>query len=122
MPMDFRELANLEEGLDDEHLSEVRFGRSRFLRNMGLALFGLATGVFAAPPRDADAAPPGCHGGPTCGTCHGTRCRLCRRRAYSCGGYHCWRIRIGCRVYACCDWVSRGGYLCICRGFVGTVC
>jgi hypothetical protein len=122
MPMDFNQLADLEEGLDDEHLSEVRFGRSRFLRNAGLALFGLAAGVFAAPPEDAQAAPPGCHGGPTCRTCRGARCARCRRRAYSCRGRHCWRIRMGCSVYRCCDWVSAFGTLCICRGYVGNVC
>jgi len=125
MPMDFRQLADLEEGLDDEHLSEVRFGRSRFLRNAGLALFGLAAGVFAAPPREAEGAPPGCRGGFTCYTCRGAYCRRCLRPAYGhCpSGYQCWRTRIGCRVYRCCDWISRAtGTLCICRGFVGYVC
>ena len=55
MPIDYRLVADLEEGLGDEHLSEIRFGRSRFLRNAGLALFGLAAGVFAAPPQEAEA-------------------------------------------------------------------
>ncbi len=122
MPMDYKQLADLEEGLDDEHLLGVRFGRSRFLRNAGLALFGLAAGVFATPPQQAEAAPPGCHGAPTCRTCRGSFCRRCRRRAYSCGGNHCWRIRIRCRVYRCCDWINARGNLCICRGFVGYAC
>jgi hypothetical protein len=124
MPIDFKQLADLEEGLDDEQLAEVRFGRSRFLRNAGLALFGLAAGMFAAPPEDAEAAPRGCHGGPTCRTCRGAHCARCRRRAYSCEdrGIHCWRIRMGCRVYRCCDWISAFGSLCICRGYVGNVC
>ena len=121
MPMDYRQLADLEEGLGDEHLVDVRFGRSRFLRNASLALFGAAAGLFAAQ-REAEAAPPGCSGGPTCRTCRGAFCARCRRRAYACGGNHCWRTRIGCNVYRCCDWVSAGGYLCICRGFVGYVC
>lgn len=120
--MDFKQVADLEEGLDDEHLSEVRFGRSRFLRQMGLVLFGLAAGVFAVPPQEAEAAPPGCSGGPTCGTCRGAGCALCRGPSYACGGNHCWRVRIGCGVYRCCDWISIGGYMCICRGFVGSVC
>jgi hypothetical protein len=55
MPIDYRLVADLEEGLDDEHLSDIRFGRSRFLRNAGLALFGLAAGVFAAPPQESNA-------------------------------------------------------------------
>jgi hypothetical protein len=121
MPMDFKQVMDLEEGLGDEHLVDVRFGRSRFLRNASLALFGVAAGVFGTQ-REAEAAPPGCHGAPTCYTCRGSICRRCRRKAYSCGGNHCWRIRRGCRVYRCCDWVSAGGYLCICRGFVGYVC
>ena len=62
MPIDYRLVADLEEGLGDEHLSEIRFGRSRFLRNAGLALFGLAAGVFAAPPQEAEAAPPAAMG------------------------------------------------------------
>jgi hypothetical protein len=121
MPMDFRQLADLEEGLGDEHLVDVRFGRSRFLRNASLALFGAAAGLFAAQ-REAEAAPPGCSGAPTCLTCRGANCRRCRRRAFSCGGNQCWRTRIGCRVYRCCDWISASGHLCICRGFVGNVC
>ena len=125
MPMDYRQLADLEEGLGDEHLVAVRFGRSRFLRNASLALFGAAAGLFAAQ-REAEARhegpPRGCSGAPECHSCDGARCRRCRRRAYSCGGNHCWRTRIGCRVYRCCDWISPRATLCICRGFVGTVC
>jgi hypothetical protein len=121
MPLDKTQVAELEAAIDDEQLSKVRFGRSRFLRNAGLALFGLAAGVFATP-QEADAAPPGCNGAATCGSCRGARCTRCRRKANSCGGSHCWRIRRGCRVYRCCDWVTRNGGLCICRGFVGNVC
>jgi hypothetical protein len=125
MPLDKTQVAELEAAIDDEQLSQVRFGRSRFLRSASLALFGLAAGVFAAPPREAEAdpTPEGCHGAPGCGTCRGSECLLCRREALrTCGGNHCWRIRIGCRVYRCCDWVNRNGKLCICRGFVGYVC
>ena len=122
MPLDRTRVAELEAAIDDEQLSKVRFGRSRFLRNAGLTLFGLAAGLFAAPPGEAEAAPPGCHGAPTCRSCRGSYCRRCRRKAYSCGGNHCWRIRIGCRVFRCCDWVSANRRLCICRGFVGYVC
>ncbi|MGH3144633.1 MAG: hypothetical protein ACRDTR_02415, partial [Rubrobacter sp.] len=79
MPVDHRLVTDLEEELGEEHLSGVRFGRSRFLRNAGLAMFGIAAGVFAAPPQDAEAAPPGCYGYPTCGTCRGSDCASCRR-------------------------------------------
>jgi hypothetical protein len=122
MPLTKTQLAELEAEIDDEQLSKVRFGRSRFLRDASLALFGLTAGLFAIP-EDAEAAPPGCQGAPTCRRCSGAKCLNCRRRATStCAGRHCWRIRIGCRVYRCCDWISRRGGLCICRGFVGRVC
>jgi hypothetical protein len=114
MPISFEERVNLEEGLDEEQLSEVRFGRSRFLRNASLALFGLAAGVLV-PVDPAQAAPPGCHGAPVCLSCNGCLCTRCRRRAYSCGGGHCWRTRYNGRCFRCCDWISGGGFLCICR-------
>jgi hypothetical protein len=124
MPLDKTRVAELEAEIDDEQLSNVRFGRSKFLRNAGLALFGLSTGLFATPPRQAAAAPPrGCNGAPECRSCRGARCRRCRRKANNtCGGNHCWRVRIGCRVFRCCDWINVNGHLCICRGFVGNVC
>lgn len=122
MPLDKTKVTELEAEIDDEQLSKVRFGRSRFLRNASLALFGLVAGVAAAE-EEAQAAPPGCYGAITCRHCRGATCRSCSRRATStCGGRHCWRVRRGCRVYRCCDWVTRGGRLCICRGFVGYVC
>ena len=123
MPLTKTQVAELEAEIDDEQLSKVRFGRSRFLRDASLALFGLTVGVFAVQPQKAEAAPPGCSGAITCAHCRGSRCRGCSRRATTtCGGRHCWRIRIGCRVYRCCDWINRRGNLCICRGFVGYVC
>ena len=121
MPLDRTQVEELEASIDDEQLSKVRFGRSRFLRTAGLALFGAAAGMFATP-REAEAAPPGCSGAPACGSCRGDNCPRCRRKAYTCGGDHCWGIRIGCRVYRCCDWISANRNLCICRGFVGNVC
>ena len=121
MPLDKTQVAELEAEIDDEQLSKVRFGRSRFLRDASLALFGIFAGVGGVAG-EAEAAPPGCSGAPTCHSCSGARCRRCRRRAYTCAGRHCWRIRIGCRVYRCCDWINRRGNLCICRGYVGNVC
>jgi len=114
MPISFEERVSLEQGLDDEQLSEVRFGRSRFLRSASLALFGLAAGVLV-PTDPAHAAPPGCHGAPTCLSCDGCTCRRCRRPAQTCGGRHCWRTRYNGRCFRCCDWLSAGGNLCICR-------
>jgi hypothetical protein len=111
MPLDRTRVEELEAEIDDEQLSNVRFGRSNFLRNAGLALFGLSAGLFAMP-REAAAAPPrGCSGAPECGSCRGARCRRCARR-----------IRLGCRIYRCCDWINVNHHLCICRGFIGNVC
>ena len=98
MPVDYRQLADLEEGLGEEHLSEVRFGRSRFLRKAGLVLFGIAAGTVSLPAEEAEAAPPGCYGYPTCGTCRGRYCRRCRSRLSthcppSGVSNQCWRSR-----------------------------
>jgi hypothetical protein len=119
MPMDTRQLADLEADLSDEQLADVRFGRSRFLRNASLALFGAATGLLVAQ-REAEArhrrAPAGCRGAPECHSC--TRrcgCVNCRRRAFSCGGNQCWRTRYNNRCFRCCDYIGAGGNLCICR-------
>ena len=130
MSDDLRRLVDIEGDFGEEQLSQVRFGRSRFLRNAGLALFGLAAGLGAAP-REAEAdhqpAPSPCSGYPRCHRCRGSRCTssVCRP-IYTCGGNHCWRTAVrvggGCRdVYRCCDW--RGGFgACICRGYLGRVC
>src|SRR5918997_2581049 len=117
MPEDFRRLLDIEADFGEEELSQVRFGRSRFLRNAGLALFGLAAGLGAAP-REAEAdhqpAPSPCGGYPRCHRCRGSRCTssVCRP-IYTCGGNQCWRTAVrvggGCRdVYRCCD--LRGGF------------
>ena len=51
MPLDRTRVEELEAEIDDEQLSNARFGRSNFLRNAGLALFGLSAGLFAMPGR-----------------------------------------------------------------------
>jgi hypothetical protein len=122
MPVDHRLMTALEEELGDERLSEVRFGRNRFLRNAGLALFGLAAGVFAAPPQEAGAAPPGCYGYPTCRTCRGADCVRCRRPLRShcppAGRRNqCWRSRYNGRCIRCCDFINAFGRPCVCRGY-----
>jgi hypothetical protein len=120
-------LVDLERG----PISEVRFGRSRFLRTLGTALFGFAAAMVASP-EEAEAAhgspPPGCGGAGACHCCSGSRC--CEsgcRVAYTCGGNQCWQITSsaggGCyNVYKCCDWYNRYGRVCICKGYVGKVC
>jgi len=118
MPLDKNHVVDLEEGLEEAHISQVRFGRSRFLRNAGLVLFGAAAGVFAGPTREAEAAPPpGCRGAPECPTCNGCSCGDCRRKATTCkrGTTHCWRTRYNGKCFRCCDWKDASGDLCICR-------
>ena len=120
MPEELRRLADLESGLDESYLDGVRFGRSRFLRHAGLALFGIATGMVAAPQQaDAAPTPEGCANAPGCGRCRGTRCisPSCRR-VQTCGGNHCWVTLVNGVQYKCCDW-KRRGRTCICRGRLG---
>ncbi len=130
MSDDLRRLVDIEADFGEEQLSQVRFGRSRFLRNAGLALFGLAAGLVATPGEaqaDHQRAPSPCSGYPRCHKCRGSNCTssVCRP-VYTCGGNQCWRTAVrvggGCRdIYRCCDW--RGGFgACICRGYLGRVC
>ena len=126
MPQDVMNMVDIESDLGEEQLSQVRFGRSSFLRKAGIALFGIAAGT-AVLPREAEAAPYPCSGFPRCRQCRGSQCtsNACRP-IYACGGNHCWRTAVrvggGCRdVYRCCDW--RGGIgNCICSGYLGRVC
>lgn len=122
MPEDVKSLVDL----DDEHLSRVRFGRSRFLRILGVGLFGLATGMVAAPElAEAAPTPYPCSGAPGCNNCRGARCANCSR-AYTCGGSQCWTTAVpngSCKeIYRCCDWYNRRGRVCVCRGYVGRRC
>ena len=122
MPVNYGQLADLEEGLGEEHLSKVRFGRSRFLRKASPALFGITAGVVGLPPEEAEAAPPGCFGAPTCRTCRGRYCARCRSRRYAhCPpagvSNQCWRSRYNGRCIVCCDYFNAFGNPCICRGY-----
>lgn len=133
MPEEVRRLADLEAGLDDRQLSQVRFGRSRFLRTASLALFGLATGLVAVS-REAGAAPTPrlCHGAPGCEACDGSECITpgCTP-INTCGGNHCWRVKtrkssskkkICYNHYTCCDWTDAVHEQCICRSYLGWRC
>jgi hypothetical protein len=127
-PEDVQHLVDIGAEIDDRHLSQVRFGRSRFLRTAGLALFGFATGLVAAPPEEAEAAsvPRGCHGQTGCNCCNGCTCcengcsKPTRVTCRASGGT-CWRTVVNGKIYKCCDWHRAGGGTCICRCFVGTV-
>ena len=121
-PEDVRRLVDIEADLDERYISQVRFGRSRFLRTAGLALFALATGLVAESEAQAAPTPEGCRNAPGCDKCEGSKCTLSGcTKAYTCRDHHCWRTRVGCKIYKCCDW-RYNGEVCICRGFVGTAC
>ena len=131
-PDNLKHLADVEADLDDSHVSQVRFGRSRFLRTASLALFGFVTGLVAVPPQEAEAAPTprGCYGQPGCNCCNDCTCceRGCRRpnrvtcrRPGATNNGTCWTTVVNGNIYRCCDWRRAGGGLCICRCFVGTV-
>lgn len=123
--------------LDDDHLSKVRFGRNRFLRALGVGLFGLATGMVVS--REAQAqhryAVAPCRYAQMCHKCSGARCTAasCSPRGGRRGNpnLQCWRGSTwagygSCRdIWRCCDWKTTyfaGHPTCICRGYVGRVC
>ncbi len=117
--------------LDDHHLSDVRFGRNRFLRALGVGLFSLATSMVVS--REASAShgnpPPGCYGPGQCHCCYGSVCcgTGCTRASTCNGNQQCWQIARyaggDCyNIYKCCDWWTRYGNLCICRGYLGKTC
>jgi hypothetical protein len=125
-----RLLADIEAELDDEELSQVRFGRNRFLRLMGLGLFGFAAGALglAATEEEADARTRRKHhrrhrrrddggGGdgrcgtsPRCSSCAGSNCTADGCEDYDAGctgdndGINCWFTADG----TCCDYLENG--------------
>jgi hypothetical protein len=98
--------------LDDQALTNVSFGRNRFLRALGVALFGLVTRLAA--PQLAHAyhgSPPApCFGFGQCHCCSGTQCCNPAGCQYpgslGCpGGGQCWYTCIGgSQLFKCCDW------------------
>lgn len=110
---------------EEHHLRLIPFGRNRFLRAAGVALFTLATQLVA--PRTVLASPPWpCYGNQNvyqCPCCQGAACcsNGCITTQDYCPdvktGAHCWYTAIeGSGTYECCDWVTDSGYgdLCIC--------
>jgi len=121
---DVRRLVDIEADLDDGQLSQVPFGRKRFLRTLGLALFGVATGMVAS--REAARAAPtptGCANDGThrnfaqCPKCSGTTCTHSKcgpTRNYCGSGTNCWTTCYNGNRYECCDW-TYNNKPCICR-------
>jgi len=114
---------------DDALLSEVPFGRSRFLKVLGSGLAGFAVQMaYRAEPAQAAhvGPPPPCYGYRKCHACHNGNCtRDCTYVGYmGCpSGRACWTGCYGGRRYKCCDYKERfpGGstHNCLCRGDIG---
>ena len=93
--------------LDEHDLAKVPFGRNRFLRALGIALFGLT--VQSILPQTVAAAPYPCFGYPTCSCCSGHNCcasGCCAVTGHShCpGGGQCWYVCTGGGMFKCCDY------------------
>jgi hypothetical protein len=123
-------MVSLIEETDEEQLSRIRFGRSRFLKAMSVAVFGfLADKMLVAQPAYAatcgSASP--CGPSPRCCCCSGTTCTCtgCRARVGECpSGGQCWFVcnsTIG-RIVQCCDWWTAQGERCICSKVTGATC
>lgn len=107
------ELKRLIEG-DEEEQEAIRFGRSRFLRLAGGALFASVASLML--PEIAHAANPyPCEGFPLCSRCCGCG-GGCHRPSYNtCGNGTCWYTYANGCTYRCCDWVQPNGEYCIMR-------
>ena len=128
-PEDVRRLVDIEADLDEGQLSQVRFGRRRFLRTLGLALFGVATGMVAmSPEAEARRTPTYCFGAPGCNCCRNRsypESEWCCERgctvANSCnnGTTQCWTVCRNGNQYKCCDFYRHNGKLCMCQNWIG---
>ena len=120
--------------LNEQALSQVRFGRNRFLRAAGAALFGLAIRMVAprplyAHPNNASPPPYPCVAFHPCPACSGTTCAVsgCTWHgwhSHGCSsGQQCWyTCAVEGYIYKCCDWhhPTLGWQdLCICSAWVG---
>ena len=123
-PEDVRRLVDIEAGLDEGQLSQVRFGRRRFLRTMSLALFGVATGMVSMSQQaEARRAPGGCTGARGCNCCsNGSCCETgCSDARTYCGGVQCWTVCYQGRQVQCCDYTRKNGSICMCHRTVDPI-
>jgi hypothetical protein len=136
----FDELAK---ALATNDLSQLRFGRSRFLRLLGLGLLGGLAATFIAP-REAEAQQEAedqqtptttspCHGSPECSSgCSGAQPDFTPspNTCYTEGGYvgNCWygeaRRSDRCTdIWVCCDYLVDGTTdPCFCSTYITTQC
>ena len=114
--------------LSSDILEGVRFGRNRLLAGAGAAMVAAATRMWFPDVGEA-ATPNGCFGYDRCPSCSGTSCTAsgCTRRTCCCPpsgvANQCWQTCAyeGSTLYrfSCCDWTTRAGAGCICRGYIG---
>lgn len=120
--------AALVEDLDEQQLSRIGFGRNRFLKVAGGALFGLvAHQLIAAEPAYAatcgNSSP--CGPSPLCCCCSGNTCCSggCHQRVGECpSGGQCWNVCSFGRIVRCCDWLTGQGEKCICKKTMQQLC
>lgn len=119
--------------LDEQALARVPFGRNRFLRALGIALFGSVVRLLLPQITQAHHQDPPypCFGYHKCSCCSGTSCCTASGCGYweslGCpGGGQCWyTCGVEGYLYKCCDWRQRlpdGSWdpnPCICSGWVG---
>lgn len=128
--------------LDNHTLARVPFGRNRFLRALGVALFSLAARLAA--PRLAHAyhgsTPYPCTNLNECHCCSGSNCCTtsdcggndCRYLFHlGCpGGGQCWYTCVSEGLYQCCDWQEQirvdpefcEWKNCVCATYIGPMC
>jgi hypothetical protein len=110
---------------DERELAQVPLGRNRFLRTLGIALFGLAAHMMT-PKTVYAAAPPGCNGPSTCSSCPGQCPTTAYCKPYT---YNCWYVCYNFQTWQCCDYktgcsanCSGCSDFCVCRFFVADYC
>ena len=130
MPRKLEHRGDIEAELDNDSLSKVRFGRSRFLRLLGASLFGFAAlGAVESAAEARPRLPTGACGTdetpPThqCNNCHGgDPGRKSHLSPGTCpGSGNCWYETHGHQKWKCCDFVTRTGDNCFCPKYIGRV-
>jgi hypothetical protein len=109
MLVDVRKLVDL----DEESLTKVPFGRNRFLKGLGIALFSAA--VNLALPKEAKATHncnvTPCFGFCLCDCCNSLTAECCESgccpvvtHSHCPGGGQCWTTCYGTQLWRCCDY------------------
>ena len=111
-------IRNLVDG-EEQHLARIPMGRQKFLRTLGVGLFGFATTLIMPKTAFATHQPISC-------PCTGRKCHCCNSQNECCEtpscpstGY-CWYAAGGtpecptCAVWECCDYTNPSNDTCVC--------